>query len=151
MVLWIHRCAHHLWRWHVPVLPTLLCAFNRVVFAVVVPASAKVGRGVTLGYQGLGTVIHKHCVIGDHVLIASGVTLGGREGHAGVPVLHAYADIGTGAKVLGPVVVGEHAVVGANAVVLHDVPPWAVVAGVPARVLRIRTPHNSTPVQPVSK
>jgi serine O-acetyltransferase len=133
MVLTIHRIAHQLWRWRVPLLPRMLATFSRVMFATVLPPSVVMGRGVVLGYGGLGTVIHKDCRIGHAVVLGSGVTLGGRQGRVGVPVLHDRVNIGTGAKVLGPVTLGEGATVGANAVVLHDVPAGVTVVGIPAR------------------
>ncbi len=70
-------------------------------------------------------------------MIGPGVVIGGRSEIYEVPVIEDDVQIGVGAKVLGPIRVGRGAVVGANAVVLHDVPPGAVVVGIPARVLRI--------------
>lgn len=139
-MLTIYRIAHWLLRWRVPLLPGLLKALNRIVFAVVLPPSATVGRGVLFSYSGLGTVVHRHAVIGDGAIIGTGVTIGGRSGHAQVPVIGAHAMIGSGAKVLGPVRVGVGASIGANAVVIDDVPDHAVAVGVPARVVRILQP-----------
>ena len=138
-MLKLYRLAHWLWRWHVPLLPGLLKAINRIVFAVVLPPSCRVGRGVLFSYSGLGTVIHKRAVIGEGAIIGTGVTIGGRSGHQDVPVIGAGAMIGSGAKVLGPVRVGAFASIGANAVVLHDIPDFAVAVGSPARVVRILT------------
>jgi serine O-acetyltransferase len=135
----IHAAAHWLLQHHVPLLPLLLTLFNRVVFAVQLPASTRLGRGVKLNYSGLGTVLHKRAVIGDRVEIGPGVVVGGRSEIWEVPVIEDDVQIGVGAKVLGPVRVGRGAVVGANAVVLHDVPAGAVVVGIPARVLRQRS------------
>jgi len=139
MVLRIHAIAHRLWSLGIPLLPRLLYGVNRLAFAVVLPPSVRVGKGVMLGYSGLGTVIHAQAVIGDRVVIGSGVTIGGRNGLREVPVIANDVDIGTGAKILGPIRIGRGAIVGANAVVIHDVPDYAVVAGVPARVLRVRS------------
>lgn len=138
MLVAIHSVAHWLLRHHVPLLPVLLTLFNRVVFAVQLPAATKLGRGVKLNYSGLGTVLHPRAVIGNRVQIGPGVVIGGRSEIWEVPVIEDDVQIGVGAKVLGPVRVGRGAIVGANAVVLHDVPPGAVVAGIPARILRRR-------------
>lgn len=139
MALRIHRISHLLYRWGVPVLPWLLKSLNRIVFATVLPPSARIGSNVLLGYEGLGTVVHRRAVIEDDVVIGPGVTIGGRSGIEQVPLICQGAMIGTGAKVLGPVRVGRFAQVGANAVVLDDVPDYGVAVGVPARVIRIET------------
>lgn len=141
-MLRLHRIAHWLWRHHVPVLPWLIKVFNRVVFAVVLPPSVPVGRGVIFSYHVLGTVVHKRAVNGDAAVIGTGVTIGGRSGHQQVPTIGPRAMLGSGCKVLGPVQVGRAASVGANAVVLEDVPDYAVVVGIPARVVRIDRPED---------
>lgn len=141
-MLKLHRLAHWLWRAGVPVLPWLIKTLNRLVFSVVLPPSVQVGRGVLFSYGGLGTVVRKRAVIGAGAVIGTGVTIGGRSGRADVPVIGAGAFIGTGAKVLGPVRIGRHASIGANAVVLHDVPDYGVAVGIPARVVRINAPDQ---------
>ena len=135
MVLPIHRLSHWLYQRGVPVLPRLLYGLNRVLFAVVLPPSVVLGRDVLLGYSGLGIVIHARAVIGDRVQIGTGVTVGGRGRFHEVPVIGNDVEIGSGAKILGPIRVGDGASIGANAVVLCDVPPGATAVGVPARVL----------------
>jgi serine O-acetyltransferase len=142
IALRIYRVAHWLHCRRVPLLPWLLKSFNRIVFSVVLPPSARIGRGVLLSYEGLGTVIHRRAVIGDGAIIGAGVTIGGRSGKADVPVIGAGALIGSGAKVLGNVRIGAYASIGANAVVLHDVPDYGVAVGIPARVVRINRPED---------
>jgi serine O-acetyltransferase len=137
MLLALHRVAHRLWRWKVPLLPWMIYAANRIVFSVVLPPSAQIGRGVLLGYKGLGIVIHRRAVIGDGVLIGPGVVVGGRGAHERVPQIGQGVEIGAGAKILGPVVIGDGARIGANAVVMIDVPAHGVAVGVPARVVRV--------------
>src|SRR5688572_14126079 len=140
LLLMIHAVAHWLHRHRVPLLPVLLTLFNRVVFAVQLPAATQLGRGVRLNYSGLGTVLHPRAVIGARVEIGPGVVIGGRSEIWEVPVIEDDVHIGVGAKVLGPVRVGRGAIIGANAVVLRDVPPGAVVGGIPAKILRMRDP-----------
>ena len=135
MMMAIWRLSHRLHCWHIPLLPKLCYVLNRIVFATVVPPSVRIGRGVILGYQGLGIVIHRRAVIGDRVNVGANVTIGGRGAYREVPVIEDDVLIGAGEKILGPVRVGKGARVGANAVVLHDVPPGATVVGIPARVV----------------
>jgi serine O-acetyltransferase len=145
MLILMHRIAHALHRARVPVLPKLIYVFNRIVFAVVLPPGVVLGRNVILGYKGLAIVIHHRAVIEDDVNIGPGCVIGGRSHHERVPVIRQGALIGAGAKVIGPVVVGRHARVGANAVVLEDVPDGGVVVGIPARLVRIDPLPDRTP------
>lgn len=142
MVVGIYRLARWLYLKRVPLLPSVLKVLNRIVFGVVLPPSARLGRNVLLSYEGLGTVIHRHALIEDDVVIGTGVIIGGRSGHAQVPTIGEGAMIGSGAKVLGPVKIGRYASIGANAVVLTDVPDYAVAVGIPARVVRINRPED---------
>ena len=137
-MLKIHSLGHWLWKKRVPLIPRWLALFNRVVFAVQLPSETRLGREVQFGYSGLGTVIHPRAIIGDRVKIGPGVVVGGRSEIYDVPVIEDDVQLGVGAKILGPVRVGRGALVGANAVVLNDVPAGAVVGGIPARVLRMR-------------
>lgn len=93
------------------------------------------GGGTILAYGGVGVVIHKNAVIGKNCVIESNVTIGGRNNLPGVPVIGDNVFIGTGARILGNIHIGSGSIIGANAVVLHDVPERCSVAGVPARIL----------------
>lgn len=148
MVLLLHRIGHALHRWHVPLLPRLIYGVNRILFAVVLPPSVKIGKGVVLGYAGLGVVIHARAVIGDRVIIGPNVTIGGKTPLWEVPVIEDEVDIGAGACILGPVHVGRGAVIGANAVVITDVEAGAVVGGVPARPLHSTRSAIESETQP---
>jgi len=105
-------------------------------FVCFVPGSAQIGVGTRLGYGGMAIVIHKAACLGNRVIVGPGVVIGGNGIQQGVPVIGDDVLIGAGAKLLGPIRVGHRAHIGANAVVLTDVPDDATAVGVPARVKR---------------
>lgn len=118
-----------------PLLPRVLHHVIRVVYSCELPMSCRLAEDVFLGHNGLGVVIHGDTRVGAGSRIYQNVTLGGRNGQGG-PIIGKDVFIGAGACVLGEISVGDGASVGANAVVLEDVPAGAVVAGVPARRVR---------------
>ena len=121
---------------HVPLLPALIKICIRVFWAAVIPYQADIGKGTILGYQGLGIVIHKRCVIGENCHISQNVTMGGTSDIYEVPVLGDNVSVGAGANIIGPVHVGNNVVIGAGAVVLKDIPDNCVAVGVPARIIK---------------
>ena len=88
-----------------------------------------------------GIVVHPSAELGPNCLLMQGATIG-TNGKAGVPRIGGHVDIGPGAMILGQITIGDHAVIGANAVVLEDVPAYGVAVGVPAKVIRIREPSG---------
>lgn len=112
----------------------------QITAGIDLPCETSVGRRLRIEHFG-GIVISGDTVIGDDVTLRHGVTLGlRRTGVAGAPVIGDRVDIGAGAKILGPVHIGAGAVIGANAVVLCDVPAGALAVGVPARIKKHRHP-----------
>ena len=120
--------------WHVLLrkVAVLRHRFWGVVTGADIALGCKIGGGLLLPHPN-GVVIHPDVVIGPNCLIFQQVTLGVARG--GVPRLAGHVDVGAGAKVLGPITIGEHARLGANAVVIRDVPAGATAVGNPARVL----------------
>ena len=110
---------------------------------IVIGATATIGRRLCIEHHGC-IVIHGNSVIGDDCLIRHGVTIGnsGKADPFGAPTIGDRVEFGAGAKVLGRIRIGNDVIIGANAVVVKDVPDFAVVAGVPARIIRIRTPEG---------
>ncbi len=113
------------------------CAY---VYGIEVPYTARIGRRVKFEHQH-GIVIHGACVIGDDCVIRQGVTLGIKDEHFpnDAPRLGMRVSIGAGAKLMGAIRVGNDVRVGANAVVLQDVPSNCTVVGIPARVVSAAT------------
>lgn len=113
--------------------------FWSVVTGADIPLGCRIGGGLLLPHPN-GVVIHCDVVIGPNCLIFQQVTIGATA--RGVPCLAGHVDVGAGAKILGPVNVGEHVLIGANAVVLCDVPAGATAVGVPA-VIKTQASHPS--------
>ena len=116
--------------------------FWTVVSASDIARDARIARSARFPHL-TGVVIHRHAVVEEDCLIMQGVTLGTIRG--GAPRVCRGAYLGAGAKVLGPVTIGEGARIGANAVVLEDVPAHATAVGIPARVVRSRAPGEARP------
>lgn len=134
-----YRASRVLYLHHVPLLPLLIKGSIRILWGGVIPYQADIGKGTIIGYQGIGVVIHKKCVIGRNCHISQNVTLGGGGGpDGGLPVLGDNVTVGVGGVVLGHVNIGNNAIIGANAVVLSDIPANAVAVGAPARVIKYR-------------
>ena len=137
-----YRIAHALDRLHVPVLPRLLMHLGRWMTGVEIHPAARIGRGLFIDH-GMGVVIGETAVIGDNVTLFQGVTLGGTGKERGKrhPTLRNNVVIGAGAKVLGNITIGDGSIIGANAVVIRDVPEHSTVVGVPGRIAKIKDRH----------
>lgn len=137
-----HRLAHALDAARIPVLPRWIMAVARWLTGVEIHPAAKIGRGLFIDH-GMGVVIGETAVIGNNVTLFQGVTLGGTGKERGKrhPTIEDNVVIGTGAKVLGSITVGHDAMIGANAVVVRDVPPESTVVGVPGRIAKTRDRH----------
>ena len=136
MLIHWYRLSHWLWKHHVPLLPKLLWQLQYLLFNSSVPGSCTLMKGVKFAYGGIGVVIHARAVVGHNCMIGQGVTIGGKSGWYEVPIIGDNVEISAGARILGPVRIGNNVIIGANAVVVKDVPDNCVVAGVPARIIR---------------
>jgi serine O-acetyltransferase len=134
--LWLHRLAHRLWNLGVPVLPRLISHASRLLTGIEIHPGARIGTGVFIDH-GMGVVIGETSEVGDYTTLYQGVTLGGTGKEKGKrhPTVGRNVVIAAGAKVLGPITVGDYSKVGAGAVVIRDVPPYSTVVGVPGRVV----------------
>jgi serine O-acetyltransferase len=133
---WLHRKVR------IPVAFQVLRVFYIVACVLItyvicgsqIPAQCTIGKGLKLDHP-FGIIISPDAVIGGHCSIMHQVTIGSLDGAS--PILENEVFIGTGAKILGPVIIGKKAIIGVNAVVLEDVPPGGTAVGIPARVIKI--------------
>jgi serine O-acetyltransferase len=135
----LHRLAHKLYRSGFPVVARMISQFSRSLTGIEIHPGAKIGRRFFIDH-GMGVVIGETAEIGDDVLLYQGVTLGGTGKEKGKrhPTLGNHVVVGTGAKVLGSIRIGDHVKIGAGSVVVHPVPDHSTVVGVPGRVVRVR-------------
>jgi serine O-acetyltransferase len=133
-----HRVAHALWEAEVPLVPRTIAYASRAVTGVEIHPAARIGSEFFIDH-GSGVVIGETTEIGNRVTLYQGVTLGGTGFARGKrhPTLEDDVTVGSGAKLLGPVVVGRNAKVGANTVVIEDVPPHTTVVGNPGHPVRV--------------
>jgi serine O-acetyltransferase len=133
-----HRVAHALHRAGVPVLPRVLAAVSRSVTGIEIHPAAVIGCGLFIDH-GMGVVIGETAEVGENVTLYQGVTLGGTGFATGKrhPTVQDNVTIGSGAKLLGPIIVGHGSKIGANTVVIHDVPPNSTVVGNPGHPVRV--------------
>jgi serine O-acetyltransferase len=135
---WMHRVAHWLWQHRLIFAARLLSEVNRFLTGIEIHPGATIGRRFFIDH-GMGVVIGETAEIGDDVLMYKGVVLGGTtsERVKRHPTVGNNVVLGTDAVVLGAITIGDGAKIGSGSVVIHPVPPFATVVGVPGRVVRI--------------
>jgi serine O-acetyltransferase len=133
-----YRLANALYHGRVPLLPRLIASVARSLTGIEIHPGAVIGPGLFIDH-GMGVVIGETAEIGADVTIYQGVTLGGTGFVTGKrhPTVQDNVTIGSGAKLLGPIVVGHGSKIGANTVVIHDVPPNSTVVGIPGHPVRV--------------
>src|SRR5579862_2984043 len=136
--LFAHRVAHELHGARVPLLPRAIAYLARATTGIEIHHAAEIGTGVFIDH-GSGVVIGETASVGDGVTLYQGVTLGGTGFETGKrhPTVGENVTIGSGAKLLGPIEIGRCAKIGANSVVVRDVPANSTVVGVPGHPVRV--------------
>ncbi|HEY0088479.1 MAG TPA: serine O-acetyltransferase [Candidatus Lokiarchaeia archaeon] len=132
----LYRVAHFFWKLEMPFVPRYISDIAREITAIEIHPGAEIGSDFFIDH-GAGVVIGETAEIGNNVTIYSGVVLGGTSTNKGKrhPTIGDDVVLGTGAKVLGPVKIGNNVRVGANSVVVNDVPDNSVVVGVPGKIV----------------
>jgi serine O-acetyltransferase len=135
----LHRLAHELYRARIPLAPRVISQISRFFTGIEIHPGARIGRRFFIDH-GMGVVIGETTEIGDDVLLYQGVTLGGTGHGKGKrhPTLGNCVVVGTGAKVLGDIRIGDNVKIGAGSVVVKPVPDHCTVVGIPGRVVRTR-------------
>ena len=133
----MYRIAHGLLKLKVPFFPRFISQFAKFITGVEIHPGGKIGKGLFIDH-GMGVVIGETSVLGDNVTLFQGVTLGGTGKQRGKrhPNIGNNVVIGTGAKILGNITIGDNSYVGANAVVIKDVPANSTVVGIPGRITK---------------
>lgn len=133
----LHRLAHWLYKKKLKLLARVISQINRFITGIEIHPAAKIGDGLFIDH-GMGVVIGETTEIGDNVTIYQGATLGGTGKDVGKrhPTIGDNVVISSGAKVLGPFKVGDNSKIGANAVVLKEIPPNSTAVGVPAHIVK---------------
>ena len=135
----LHRLAHKLYKMGLLLPARMISQFSRTLTGIEIHPGATIGRRFFIDH-GMGVVIGETAEIGDDVLVYQGVTLGGTGKEKGKrhPTLGNHVVVGTGAKVLGNILIGDHVKIGAGSVVIHSVPDDSTVVGIPGRVVRTK-------------
>lgn len=131
-----YRIAHFFYKHKFFFIARLISQLSRFFTGIEIHPGAKIGRGLVIDH-GMGVVIGETAEVGDNVLIYHGVTLGGTGKDKGKrhPTVGNNVVIGSGAKILGPIKIGDNSKIGANAVVLKEVPEGATAVGIPAKII----------------
>lgn len=136
-----YRISHFFYERKFFFLARLISQLSRFFTGIEIHPGAKIGKGLFIDH-GMGVVIGETAEVGDNVTLYHGVTLGGTGKDKGKrhPTVGNNVTIGSGAKILGPIIIGDDAKVGANAVVLKDVPSDATAVGIPAKIIYKKYP-----------
>lgn len=132
----IYRMGHRLHKSGLKRLAKVFSYLNRIMFSVWLPSSASIGKNFTLGYWGLGIVIHSNTIIGDNVTIAQNVTIGRNFGDVKVPQIGNDVYIGAGSVIFGEIVIGDNVIIGSNSLINKDIPANCTVVGNPMRIIK---------------
>jgi len=131
----IYRFGHWFYKRKLRGIAKIISIFNRLFFSVWLPSSASIGKNFTLGYWGLGVVIHSNTQIGDNVTISQNVTIGRNFGDKKVPVIGNDVYIGAGSVVFGEISIGNNVIIGSNSLINKSIPDNSTVVGNPFRII----------------
>lgn len=129
-----YRVSYFCHRNNIPIIPKIMKIIIFILFNSIIPSTCRLGKGTRFMYGGIGCVIHSKAVVGDRVCLGQGITIG-RKKADGAPIIGNDVYIAAGSRILGDITIGDNVIIGANSVVLKNIPPNSIVAGVPAKVI----------------
>lgn len=132
----LYRIGHFFYKIKMPFLGKIISYINRLIFSVWLPSSAKIGKNFTVGYWGLGIVIHSNTLIGNNCQINQNVTIGRNFGDKKVPIIGNDVYIVAGSVVFGEIKVGNNVIIGSNSLVNKDIPDNCTVVGNPMKIIQ---------------
>lgn len=147
IVVQVYRVGNWFHRKRMPFIGKLFTFFNRLVFSTFLPSSAKIGSNFTIGYWGLGVVIHTHTKIGNNVTISQNVTIGKNFKDSRVPVIGNDVYIGTGSVIFGDISIGNNVIIGSNSLVNKSIPDNCTVVGNPMKIIETGRSQNYIDIQ----
>lgn len=131
----LYRIGNFFQKKRLSTIGKMISFLNRFLFATWLPSSASIGKNFTLGYGGLGVVIHSNTQIGDNCLVAQNVTIGRNFGDTKVPVIGNDVYIGAGSVIFGEITIGDNVIIGSNSLVNKSVPNNCTVVGNPMKII----------------
>ena len=138
----IYRIENYFYKKRLFFLSKIFYKLNYYLHNSHIPASIEIGEGCSFAYGGIGMVIHHNAKIGNNCMIGQGVTIGGKVGSSKVPVIGNNVYIGAGVRILGNIEIKDNCVIAPNSVIVKNVEPYSVMAGVPAKKINTITKDN---------
>lgn len=136
MLMKLFRCGQKFHNSKLKFLSAIIYRIQFYLYNTSLPHSVKLGENTQFAYGGIACVIHERAELGDGCVIGQCITIGGRSKHRDVPILGDNVYIGAGARVLGPIKIGNNVIIAPNSVVLDDIPANTIVGGIPAKIIR---------------
>lgn len=138
----IYKISNFLYKKKMKKFSKILDIVNYYLHNSIIPGSCTIGENTKIAYGGIGVVIHGRAIIGSHCLIGQGITIGGRNGIDKVPIIEDNVYLGAGVRVLGDIVIGHDSIIAPNAIIVKNVAPFSVMAGIPAKKINVITKEN---------
>lgn len=138
----IYKVGRWFYKKKLVILSKIFDYINLLLHNSYIPSSCNIGKDTVIAYGGIGLVIHARACIGEHCMIGQGITIGGRNGELGVPIVQDNVYLGAGCRIIGDITIGHDSIIAPNSVVTKNVDPYSVLAGIPARTINRITKDN---------